>query len=154
MTDQRVLIKNKYSKNCFTECGIVKQGVPHGSIPRPLFFLPGIINDTSKPTIFADDTNIIFTQSNLTDFKDQINIVIEKISNWFQTNSLILNFNKTHYIQFMAKSQLAVIAHVSYKDNPINITSCTNFLGLTFDSTLSWKINIDQLSSKLTQNVT
>jgi len=43
--------------------------------------LLGIINDTSKPTICANDTNIIFTHSNLTDFKDQINIVIEKISN-------------------------------------------------------------------------
>jgi len=57
--------------------------------------------------------------------------------------------NKTHYIQFMAKSKLAVFAHISYKDNPINITSCTNFLGLTLDSTLSWKTHIDQLSLKL-----
>jgi len=49
----------------------------------------------------------------------------------------------------MAKSKLAVDEHISYKDNPINITSCTNFLGLSLDSTLSWKTYIDQLSSKL-----
>jgi hypothetical protein len=49
----------------------------------------------------------------------------------------------------MAKSKLAVNARISYKDNPINITSCTNFLGLTLDSTLSWKTYTDQLSSKL-----
>jgi hypothetical protein len=49
----------------------------------------------------------------------------------------------------MAKSKFAAVAHISYKDNPINITSCTNFLGLTLDSTLSWKTHIDQLSSKL-----
>ena len=145
----------KRSRNCFSEWGKVKQGVPQGSILRPLFFLlyindlPGVINDISKPTIFADDTNIIFTHSNLTDFKDQINIVIEKMSNWFQINSLILNFNKTHYIQFMAKSKPEVVAHITYKDNPIDITSCTNFLGLTLDSTLSWKTHINQLSSKL-----
>jgi len=100
---QRVLIKSKYSKNCFSEWGKVKQGVPQRSILRPLFFLlyinglPGLINDISKPTILADGTNTIFTHSNLTDFKDQINIVIEKLSNWFQNNSLILNCNKTHY---------------------------------------------------------
>ena len=98
---QRVLIKNKYSKNCFSDWEKVKQGVPQGSILGPLFFLlhindlPGIINDISKPTIFADDTNIIFTHSKLTDFKDEINLVIEKISKWFQANSLILNFIKT-----------------------------------------------------------
>jgi len=76
-------------------------------------------------------------------------MVIEKISNWFQTNSLILNFNKIHYIQFVGKSKLAVIAHISYKNNPTNITSCTNFLGLTLDSTQSWKTHIVQLTSNL-----
>ena len=66
----------------------VKQGVPQGSILGPLFFLlyindlPGIINDISKPPIFADDTNIIFTHPNLIAFKEEINIVVEKISNW------------------------------------------------------------------------
>ena len=83
---QRVLIKNKYSKNCFSDWEKVKQGGPQGSILGPLFFLLyindllGIINDISKPTIFADDTNIIFAHSNLTDFKDEINIIIEIIS--------------------------------------------------------------------------
>jgi hypothetical protein len=102
-----------------------------------------IINDTSKPTVFADDTNIIFTHSNLTDFKDEINIVIAKISKWFQTNLLIPNFSKTHYIQFMAKPKLAVDIHISYKANLLN------HLGLTLDGTLSWKTHIDQLSPKL-----
>jgi hypothetical protein len=152
---KRVSIKNKYSKNCFSEWEKVKQGVPQGSILGPLFFLLDIndlvviINDISKPTIFADDTNIIFTNSNLTDFKDEINIIIEKISKWFQTNLLMLNFNKTHYIQFMAKPKLAVDTHISYKANLLNNTYSTNCLGLTLDSTLSWKTHTDQLSPKL-----
>jgi hypothetical protein len=132
----------------------VKQGVSQVSILGPLFFLLyindllGIINDISKPTVFADDTNIIFTHS-ITDFKNEINIVIEKISKWLQTNSLILNFNKTHYMQFMAKPKLAVDIRISYKANLNNNTYSTNFLGLTLDSTLSWKAHIDQLSPKL-----
>jgi hypothetical protein len=83
---QRVLIKNIYSKNYFSEWEKVKQGVPPSSILASLFFLlyindlSGIINDISKPTIFTDDTNIIITHSNLPDFKYEINVLVEKIS--------------------------------------------------------------------------
>jgi len=111
--------------------------------------LPCIINDKSIPTIFADDTNIIFSHSNPTELKDEINVVIEKISKWFQANSLILNFNKTNYIQFTAKHKPAVDLQIRYKDNLINHMYITNFLGLSLDSTLSWKTHVDQLSAKL-----
>jgi hypothetical protein len=51
-------------------------------------------------------------------------------------------------MQFMTKPKLAVDLHIDYKANPVNNTCSTNFLGLTLDSTLSWK-KIDQISSKL-----
>jgi hypothetical protein len=129
--------------------------ITHGSILGPLFFLLyinnllGIINDISKPTLFADNTNITFTHSNYIDFKNEINIVIEKISKWYETNSLIVNFYKTHYMQFMTKPTPAVDIHISYKTDIINNTSSTNFLGLNRDSTLTWKTHLEQLSSKL-----
>ena len=57
-----VLIKNTNSKNYPSEWEKVKCGLPQRSI-----------NSLSKPTLFADDTYIIFTQSNLTEFKEEIN---------------------------------------------------------------------------------
>jgi len=154
---QRVRIKNTYLNNHFSEWEKVKQGVPQGSVLGPLFFLlyindlPGIINDThiSKPTIFADDTNIIITHPKISAFKVEINTVIEKISNWFQTNLLVLNFNKTYYMHFSTKSKLLIDIQLSYKGNPITNMLSTGFLGLTLDNTLSWNLHIEQLSSKL-----
>jgi len=154
---QRVRIRNKYLKNHFSEWERVKQGVTQSSVLGPLFFLlnindlPGIINDMyiPKPTIFADDTSIIITQPKISDFKEEINTVVEKISNWFQTNLLILNFNKTYCMHFSAKSKLLIDIKLSYKVNQITNTLSTRFLGLTLDSTLSWNLHIEQLSSKL-----
>jgi hypothetical protein len=72
--------------------GKSKQEVPQGSVPGTVFFLlsvnylPSTVNDVSKLTLFADYTNIIITNSNLTDLKNEINIVFGKINNWFQTS--------------------------------------------------------------------
>ena len=110
---QRVLIKNNCSNRCYSEWGKIKQGVPQGSILGPLFFLlyindlPGLINDISKPTVFADDTSIIFTNSNYLDLKHEINMVIEKMIRWCETNSLTFNFDKTYFMHFVTKPKHA-----------------------------------------------
>ena len=106
---QRVLIKNVNSKNYLSEWEKAKSGVSQGSILGPFLFhlyindLPGSINHLSKPTLFADDTNIIFTHRNITEFKEEINKIFQKIIIWFQNNLLILNLSKTYCMQFMPK---------------------------------------------------
>jgi hypothetical protein len=52
-------------------------------------------------------------------------------------------------VKFTSTNKLAVDIHISYKADIINNTSSTNCLGLTLDSTLTWKTHIKQLSSKL-----
>jgi len=120
---QRVLIKNTRSKNYLSDWEKVKLGVPQGSFLGPLLFLlyindlPGSINNLSKPTLFADDTNIIFTHPNPMELEEGINKVFEKILIWFQINLLSLNLNKTYYMQFLSKTNYAVNVNISYKTN-------------------------------------
>jgi hypothetical protein len=152
---QRVLIKDTDSKNYLSKREKVKLGVPQGSILGLLLFLlyindsPGSINNLSKPTLFASDTNIIFTHPNLTVFKEEINIVFEKIIKWFQINLLSLNSNKTYCMHFMSKTNYAVNVNINYQTNQINKVYYTNFLGWTLDSTLPSKPHIGQLIPKL-----
>jgi len=72
-----------------------------------------------------------------------------EITNWFQSNLLTLNCNKTRFMQFLTKKQnerkIQIIAPNSIN---ININS-TTFLGLIIDNSLSWKDHIAALTSKL-----
>jgi hypothetical protein len=80
---QRVEIKNKnFSPYTFSDWGIIRHGVPQGSILGPLIFLLYIndpsktIHKNSKPILFADDTSIIFTNSTSKYFKKLHNYCI------------------------------------------------------------------------------
>jgi hypothetical protein len=72
---QRLILKNKYFKSC-SSWGIIKHGVPQGSILGPLLYINDLPkstnnknnNNKSKLIMFADDTSIIVTNPNPTEF--------------------------------------------------------------------------------------
>ena len=72
---------------------------------------PKIINKTSAPIIFADDTSILFTHSNLIDFNKNISIVFTTLNKWLGANQLSLNINKQ--IMYILKPR--EICQLTYK---------------------------------------
>ena len=109
----------------------------------PLLFLlyindlTKIINKTSSPIIFADDTSILFAHSNLIDFNKNIHIFFASSNKWFRANHLSLNFNKTNYIHFTTKRNMSVNFKIGFNDSLITNSSNTKFLGVTMDNILS-----------------
>jgi len=92
---------------------------------------------------------IIISNTNPNEFKNNINSVMTEITNWFQSNILTMNCNKTHFMQFLIKKQnerkIQIVA-----PNLINTNiNSTKFLGLIIDNSLSWKDHIAALTSKL-----
>jgi hypothetical protein len=153
---QRVIINNSSFNNTgFSEWGKIKHGVPQGSILGPLLFLiyindfPSIITDSSKPILFADDTGIIVTNSSPSKLKEDINNTIDDINIWFRRNSLSLNFDKTYFLQFRNKNSHEIDIKISCNNKQITKTTNVKFLGLYVDSSLSWKIHIEQMMHKL-----
>jgi hypothetical protein len=121
----------------------------------PLFFLiyinalPGTISQISSPTLFADDTNIICVHHNPNTFKEKIVEIFLKISKWFQANSLIINLNKTEFIQFSTKINLGTAICIEYEHNHIENSQSTSFLDLILNRTLSWQLHMNKLCAKL-----
>jgi len=77
----------------------IKLGVPQGSILGPLLFLLYVNNMTNISQylmflLFADDTNLIYSNANLEELFRVINSELEKLSDWFKANRLSLNVKK------------------------------------------------------------
>jgi hypothetical protein len=71
--------------------------------------------------------------------------VFEYLNKWFRANSFSLNFEKTHLIQFTIKNGPQINMDISYGNKTIFKAHDTKFLGLSIDSTLSWKLHIGQV---------
>ena len=105
---QRVIITNK-SKPYYSEWEPIKQGVPQGSVLGPLLFiiyindLPQTINPLANPVLFADDTSMIVKSTDPIDFINTIQRNIINADRWFKSNSLSLNTEKTHLLQFIPR---------------------------------------------------
>ena len=85
--------------NSRTEFCVVKCGVPPGSISGSLLFLL-YVNDLKNatsvldPIVFADDTNLFYTHSNIQKLFSTMNEELASINQWFTSNKLSLNAKK------------------------------------------------------------
>jgi len=81
-------------------------------------------------------------------------MVLQIIKEWFNSNFLSLNFDKTDYMHFITKNQLLNKINIEHDNKMILQTSFVKFLGITTDSTHSWKQHNDTITSKLIKLVT
>jgi hypothetical protein len=135
-------------------------GVPQGSILGPLLFLI-YINDIhtvtkhGRPILFADDTNLIYSHTNLQSLCALVNAELDMISNWFAANRLSINTTKTKYILFHSpnRQHLACPSAIKIGGQALERVHTIKFLGVLIHENLSWKSHIDDRANKLAKSI-
>jgi len=148
--DRKHLVSwNKQSSSVST----LNIGVPQGSILGPLLFLiyiNDIVNssDGLSFVLFADDTTVYSTGKNLNDTIANMNNQLINISNWFTSNKLTLNVDKTQVMIFSRRKIPIPNTQVELKGQPVVYVAKTKFLGVIVNRRLNWKDQISSVAGK------
>ena len=108
-----------------------------------------IINNTSVPILFADDTSILFTHHKNDSLNTNKHNTFPIINKWFKANLPSSNYAKTHCVQFRTKNAMQIDSKIAYGNNIIWNVSHTKLLVLAIDSTLSSSTHIEGTVNKL-----
>ena len=142
-------------KNSNSDLKTIKYSVPQGSILGPVLFLI-YINDIShsshilKNVLFADDTCLYASHSDLYSLIDSFNRELVTVNSWLKANKLSLNITKSTYIIFSRRKKVPPDIPNIIIDNVILKRSMdVNFLGINITHNLSWNLHIKYLTSKM-----
>jgi hypothetical protein len=123
---QRVLTKSWHNSNYVSAWEMIRYGVPQGSVLGPLLFLfyindlPQSVKGLAKSTLFADDTSLIIANSEPQKLDQDVKVFLENLQSWFYSNRMLLNYNKTNFVQFFPNTGKMTLDTIDVNMDKIN----------------------------------
>ena len=101
--------------------------------------------------MFADDTQITTSNSDISVILENRNADLLNVSTWMSANKLTLNNNKTEFMIIDSNRRLGKFEQepsICVGDVEIKKVNVAKSLGLMIDDTLSWSAQIDKITKK------
>lgn len=153
MRTQQVIFNNYLSRESHITCG-----VPQGTVLGPVLFAL-YINDLltmsgcGKIVSFADDTAIFYKSHSWEALKMDVERDFSRVVEWFDSNLLTVNMDKTKFLTFTSYQQNLIIKELTIATNNKNLkikeSVSVKYLGITLDKNLKWNLHTDTLVKKL-----
>ena len=140
----------------------VSCGVPQGSVLGPLLFLI-YVNDlcsiikNSKISMYADDTVVYISHSNLRDAIALIQSDLNSLYDWCNRNKLTINCKKTKYCLFGMRSNIKkskmLDIQLSLNANILERVCSYKYLGLILDEHLNYNKHVKEMSKLISHKL-
>ena len=132
-------------------------GFHRGSCLGPLLFILYLENfesclKFSKANIYADDTEVSFSSSDLSDVTRNFQAELEKVSEWMRLNKLIsIQPEKTVCVfeKTIHEGRILELTLFYLNDLKIKQAQKTKYLGLIVDDSLSWNEQYRSVKEKV-----
>ena len=144
---QRVVVDGHSS-----EWAHVTQGVPQGSILGPLLFLlyvndlPAVVAECTM-SLYADDVTIYYANKYEGRDSEVLNADLQQVATWIEVNRLRMNITKTQLMILGGRLKSSGI-NVSLNGTAIPKSDSVNYLGVTIDQDLNWKLHVASIHRK------
>ena len=144
---QRVKIGNNYS-----DWKTIQHGVPQGSILGPLLFnlfindLTYFVNN-AKLRLYADDTTLYLSHPDKYALESRSQSKFDVLQSWFKRNYLSINESKTKVLP-LGDNPPCYELFADRTRPPLDVVHDMKLLGLTIDSSLSFKAYIKSVCNK------
>ena len=125
-------------------------GVSQGSILGPLLFiiytsdLPSCLPLECKLFMYADNSTITCSSSNINEIENNLNTTLGRIYVWCVRNKLTINANKTKSMLIGSKQKVCnTDLNVSIPGSSVVHVNYVKCLGVIIDESLSWGPHVE-----------
>lgn len=129
----------------------LENGVPQGSVLSPTLFLvamDSVAETIRKPvnmSLFADDLLIYCSGKNVDTIQGIIQNTISRMETWGNQNGFTFSTEKTKVMLFTRRTTPQTVAPLQLNGTILAAVNQHRFLGLIFDTRLTWKSHIEHL---------